>query len=75
MRPISSRDTAKGIQRYGVHEFPAEMRARADAVIQSVGVLREVMPLLDAISQKDKTIFSLCEKIGRIEGRALCTLG
>jgi hypothetical protein len=44
-------------------------------VIQSVGVLREVMPLLDAISQKDKTIFSLCEKIGRIEGRALCTLG
>jgi uncharacterized protein Yka (UPF0111/DUF47 family) len=68
-------DTAKGIQRCGVREFPAEMRAMADAVVQSAGVLREVMPLLDAISQKHKTIFSLCEKIGRIEGRAFCSLG
>jgi hypothetical protein len=51
------------------------MRAMADAVVQSAGVLREVMPLLDAISQKHKTIFSLCEKIGRIEGRAFCSLG
>src|SRR5205085_1479385 len=41
-------DTAKGIQRYGVREFPAEMCAMADAVVQSAGVLQEVMPLLDA---------------------------
>jgi uncharacterized protein len=63
-------DTAKGIQRYGVREFPAEMRAMADAVVQSAGVLQEVMPLLDAISQEHKAIFSLCERIGRIEGEA-----
>jgi predicted phosphate transport protein (TIGR00153 family) len=63
-------DTAKGIQRYGVQEFPAEMRAMADAVVRSAEVLQEVMPLLDAITQQHKTIFSLCEKIGRIEGEA-----
>jgi uncharacterized protein len=63
-------DTAKGIQRYGVREFPAEMRAMADAVVQSAEVLQEVMPLLDAITQEHKSIFSLCEKIGRIEGEA-----
>jgi uncharacterized protein len=63
-------DTAKGIQRYGVSEFPAEMLAMADAVVESAGVLQEVMPLLDAISQEHKTIFSLCERIGQIEGRA-----
>jgi uncharacterized protein len=63
-------DTAKGIQRYGVREFPAQMRAMATAVVQSAEVLQEVMPLLDAITQEHKTIFSLCEKIGRIEGEA-----
>ena len=42
----------------------------ADAVVQSAGVLQEVMPLLDAISREHKTIFSLCERIGRIEGEA-----
>src|SRR5678815_619947 len=52
-------DTAKGIQRYGVREFPAQMRAMADAVVQSAEVLQEVMPLLDAITQEHKTIFSL----------------
>ena len=34
-------DTAKGIQRYGVREFPAEMRAMADAVVEAAAVLRE----------------------------------
>lgn len=63
-------DTAKGIQRYEVREFPAEMRAMADAVVQSAGVLQEVMPLLDAITREHKTIFALCERIGRIEGEA-----
>lgn len=63
-------DTAKGIQRYGVNEFSAEMSAMADAVVRSAGVLQEVMPLLDAITQQHKTIFVLCEKIGRIEGEA-----
>jgi predicted phosphate transport protein (TIGR00153 family) len=63
-------DTAKGIQRYGVREFPVQMCAMADAVVQSAEVLQEVVPLLDAITQEHKTIFSLCQKIGRIEGEA-----
>src|ERR1043166_7418070 len=63
-------DTAKGIQRYEVREFPVQMCAMADAVVQSAEVLQEVVPLLDAITQEHKTIFSLCQKIGRIEGEA-----
>lgn len=63
-------DTAKGIQRYEVREFPAEMRAMADAVVRSAAVLQDVMPLLDAITHEHKAIFALCESIGRIEGEA-----
>src|SRR5437016_8235687 len=58
-------DMAKGIQRYEVRDFPAEMRAMSDAVVQSAEVLREAMPLLDAITREHKTIFALCERIGR----------
>lgn len=63
-------DTAKGIQRYEIRESPQEMRAMADAVVRSAGILQEVMPLLDAITREHKTIFALCESIGRIEGEA-----
>jgi uncharacterized protein len=63
-------DTAKGIQRYEVREFSPEMRAMADAVVRSARVLLEVMPLLDAITPRHKTIFALCERIGQIEGEA-----
>src|SRR5207342_178749 len=40
-------DTAKEIQRYGVLEFPADMLAIADAVVEAAAVLRKVMPHLD----------------------------
>ena len=63
-------DTAKGIQRYGVREFPAEMRAMADAVVEAAGVLQKVMPFLDWIAKDHKAIFALCEQVGQIEGRA-----
>jgi predicted phosphate transport protein (TIGR00153 family) len=63
-------DTAKGIQRYDVHGFPAEMRAMADAVVEAATVLRKVMPLLDSISEDYKAIAALCEQVGDIEGRA-----
>src|SRR5258705_9864131 len=42
-------DTAKGIQRYGVRDFPQEMRDMADAVVEAAEVLRKVMPSLDTI--------------------------
>jgi predicted phosphate transport protein (TIGR00153 family) len=63
-------DTAKGIQRYGVKDFPSEMRAMADAVVASAEVLQKVTPYLDSITKDHKTIFALCEQIGLIEGRA-----
>ena len=63
-------DTAKGILRYGVREFPAEMRAMADAVVEAAGVLEKVMPFLDSVAKDHKAISALCEQIGQIEGRA-----
>lgn len=63
-------DLAKGIQRYEVREFPKEMRAMADAVVRCAAVLREVMPLLDAITPQHNAIFALCDKVGQIEGEA-----
>ena len=63
-------DTAKGIQRYGVREFPAEMRSMADAVVEAAGVLQKVMPFLDSVSKDHKAVSALCEQVGQIEGRA-----
>ena len=63
-------DTAKGIQRYGVRNFPAEMREMADAVVAAAGVLEKVMPFLDSIAKDYKAIAALCEQVGQIEGRA-----
>ena len=63
-------DTAKGIQRYEVHEIPAEMWAMCDAVVEAAGVLQKVMPFLDSVTKDHKAIAALCEQVGQIEGRA-----
>ncbi|HXU54594.1 MAG TPA: DUF47 family protein [Casimicrobiaceae bacterium] len=63
-------DTAKGIQRYGVQGFPAEMRAMADAVVEAASVLQKIMPSLDSIAKDHQVISALCEQVGQIEGRA-----
>ena len=63
-------DTAKGIQRYGVRDFPPEMHAMGDAVVEAAEVLRKVMPSLDSIARDHKVISALCEQVGQIEGRA-----
>jgi len=63
-------DTAKGIQRYGVRGFPADMHAMAHAVVEAAAVLQKVMPLLDSIAKDHRTISALCEQVGQIEGRA-----
>jgi len=63
-------DTAKGIQRYEVHEIPAEMQAMCEAVVEAAGVLQKVMPFLDSIAKDHDAIAALCEQVGQIEGRA-----
>ena len=63
-------DTAKGIARYEVHQMPAEMHEMADAIVEAAERLRKVMPYLDSVTRDHRIIFSLCEEIGQIEGRA-----
>lgn len=67
-------DTAKGIERYEVREFPADMQAMADAVVEAAGVLKNVMPFLDTIGKDHKTIMALCQEVGQIEGKADASL-
>src|SRR6188472_3918737 len=61
-------DAAKGILRYGVREFPAEMLAIADAVVDAAAVLEKVMPYLDSVGKDHRKIAALCEEVGQIEG-------
>ena len=63
-------DAAKGIQRYEVRDFPAEMRAMADAIVECAEILRAVIPFLDSVAKDHKAIFAMCVQIGNIEGRA-----
>jgi uncharacterized protein Yka (UPF0111/DUF47 family) len=63
-------DVAKTIQRYGLTEYPTQMRAIARTVVQAADVLQEVMPLLDEITTRNRTIFELCERVGHIEEEA-----
>jgi uncharacterized protein len=63
-------DTAKGIQRYEVRDFPAEMHKMVEAIVESADILHDVMPHLDRVAGDHKVIFALCEKIGHLEGRA-----
>jgi len=63
-------DTAKGILRYGVREFPPEMLAIADAVVEAAAVLEKVMPFLDSVGKDHRKIAALCEEVGQIEDRA-----
>jgi uncharacterized protein Yka (UPF0111/DUF47 family) len=63
-------DTAKAIQRYELATFPPQMRAIAAAVARAGDVVAQVMPLLDAITDRHKEIFALCEQVGQIEEEA-----
>jgi predicted phosphate transport protein (TIGR00153 family) len=63
-------DTAKGIQRYAMSAFPAQMLTMVDAVVESAHLLKKAMPFLDSITRDYREIFSICERIGQIEERA-----
>jgi len=63
-------EAAKGIRRYEMRAFSEEMIALADAAVRCTGLLREAMPLLDAITREHRTLLELCERIGRTEDDA-----
>jgi uncharacterized protein len=62
--------TAKAIALFEMREFSDDMRAMGDAIHRCSGILREVVPLLSAISRNATTINVLCEQIRQIEGEA-----
>jgi predicted phosphate transport protein (TIGR00153 family) len=63
-------EAAKEIRRYEVRTFSTEMIALAEAAVRCAGLLRDAMPLLDAITRDHRKLLALCERIGRIEDDA-----
>lgn len=63
-------DTAKAIQRYQLRSFPPHMRAIAQTITRAADALHQVMPLLDAITDRHREILALCERVGQIEEEA-----
>jgi predicted phosphate transport protein (TIGR00153 family) len=63
-------DTAKGIQRYAMSEFPAEMQTMVNAVVESAELLKKAMPYLDSITRDYREIYGICQRIGQIEEQA-----
>lgn len=63
-------ETAKGIRRYEVRQFPEEMKTMADAIARSATLIQQAIPLIEVMTREYRTIFSLCEQVGRIEGEA-----
>jgi predicted phosphate transport protein (TIGR00153 family) len=63
-------DTAKGIQRYALSSFPAEMQTMVSAVVESAELLKKAMPYLDSITRDYREIYGICQRIGQIEEHA-----
>jgi hypothetical protein len=63
-------DAAKEIRRYEMRAFSKEMIALTEAAVRCAGLLREAMPLLDAITREHRKLLDLCERIGRTEDDA-----
>ena len=63
-------DTDKGIQRYALTEFGAEMQTMVNAVVESAELLKKAMPFLDSISRDYRQIYAICQRIGEIEEHA-----
>jgi predicted phosphate transport protein (TIGR00153 family) len=62
--------TAKGIMLFDVRVFTPHMRAMADAIVTSAGLVREAVPLLRSINSEATRIAGLTQQISELEGRA-----
>ena len=62
--------TAKGIMLFDVRAFTPHMRAMADAIVTSAGLVREAVPLLRSINSEAARIAGLTQQISELEGRA-----
>ncbi len=63
-------DAAKAIERYGMREFPDEMRAMVETIRGAVAIVRDALTMLDSLTRDGPRILALCERIGQIEGEA-----
>ncbi|HLX28656.1 MAG TPA: DUF47 family protein [Casimicrobiaceae bacterium] len=63
-------DSAKGIQRYKLSVFPAEMQTMVGAIVESAELLKKAIPFLDSISSDFREIYAVCQRIGQVEEKA-----
>jgi len=62
--------TAKTVILFEVSEFTPQMRQMGDSIVKAAQLVREAVPLLQAISQEAARISTFTEQISQIEGRA-----
>lgn len=62
--------TAKAIMLFEVRSFSPQMKEMADAIVTSAGLVREAVPLLNAINSESGRIVGITRQISEIEGRA-----
>jgi uncharacterized protein Yka (UPF0111/DUF47 family) len=62
--------TAKAIVLFEMTEFDPDFQRMGEAVLRCASLLREVVPLLSAISPNAGRISALCEQIRQVEGEA-----
>jgi predicted phosphate transport protein (TIGR00153 family) len=63
-------DSAKGIQRYKLSTFPAEMQTMVGAIVESAELLKKAIPFLDSISRDFREIYAVCQRVGQVEEKA-----
>jgi len=62
--------TAKGIKLFDVTEFTSEMKEMADAIVKCAELVKQAVPMLQALQTQATQLSSLTEQISKLEGRA-----
>ncbi|MEA2935520.1 MAG: uncharacterized protein QOD74_2166 [Variibacter sp.] len=62
--------TAKGVMLFDVRTFTPYMREMADHIVTSATLVREAVPLMQALSDNAGKLAAITEQISKIEGQA-----
>lgn len=62
--------TAKGVILFDVTEFTPQMKDMADAIVKCAQLVKEAVPMLQALQTQAAQLSSLTEQISQLEGRA-----
>lgn len=62
--------TAKGIALFDVTEFTPQMKEMADAIVKCAELVKQAVPMMQALNTQAAQLSTLTEQISQLEGRA-----